>query len=76
MKLKIYICGIIMSVMVVFIHVLIALISLVWVALTYVAPTKLKLNVSYTLITLITLSGTYLIFETKTNRVQKVLEEK
>lgn len=59
--------------MVVFVHVLIAFFSLVWVGFTYFTPTKLKLRVSYILITLIALSGIYLIFETKSNILRSCL---
>lgn len=47
--------------MIVFIHVLIALTSLAFSGLTFFIPTKTKLRISYALIALTLVSGTYLV---------------
>lgn len=53
--------------MIVLIHVLIALTSLVFTALTYIKPTKNKLTTSYVLVASTLMSGVYLVFANQAN---------
>jgi hypothetical protein len=53
--------------MIVFIHVLLALTSLVFSGLTYFSPSKNRLKISYALIASTLASGTYLVISLHTN---------
>jgi hypothetical protein len=55
------------SSMIVFIHVLLALTSLVFSGLTYFSPSKNRLKISYVLIASTLASGTYLVISLHAN---------
>lgn len=53
--------------MIIFTHVVIALVTIVLTLVTYVKPTSRRLKMSYTGITLTVVSGSYLAFSLQSN---------
>jgi hypothetical protein len=62
-----------MMVMVVLLHVLCALVSLVYSSFVYISPSYSRLRISYGLVTLTIISGTYLVISTHSNMLQACL---
>ena len=56
--------------MIVFIHVAIAIFSMVMVSVAYARPTANKINTSYGLVALTVLSGSYMMVATSVNMLQ------
>lgn len=55
--------------MIIFIHVIVALASVVYTSVLFFAPSKRNFNISYALIGLTFISGTYLIVSTPSHLV-------
>ena len=60
--------------MVILLHVLIALASLILTGITFLFPSKAKLFLSYTLVALTLVSGTYLVLTKPAHILQTCLE--
>jgi hypothetical protein len=59
--------------MIVLIHVLAALVSLIFTSYTYIFPAQNKIRASYGLVALTLGSGTYLVVSTKSNMLKACL---
>lgn len=55
--------------MALFLHISIAMLSLLASAITYLSPAKIKFQASYVLVALTIISGTYLVVSTHANMV-------
>lgn len=54
-------------------HILTALVSIIFTSYTYIYPAQNKIRVSYCLVTLTLSSGTYLVVSTKSNMLKACL---